>query len=264
VSLAAALPASGCLWGVVTDAETGAAISGATVSYTDANGDSATTMTDANGLYSFDIATGPFPAAGPISFQVNAFGYHSKVAARLIEYNDNPNASGEDLSSFWEVQSFNLISSSMTLNTVETISVDIRKVKQPPLVPGASARYFVRLRAYAEDDPTTPICDERSPWQTVLYPDPPPAAFSLSCSAPGPAFRATVTVTVERVWPDPYGPGLLAEDDISTAELPWVAPGDTWANVWLDSADSAGPDDPDLEFDATVRYRAFTVVPLAY
>jgi hypothetical protein len=262
VPTAAALLASGCLWGVVTDSETGAGLSGVTVTYTDADGNTGSTTTDSHGLYAFDIADGPIPAAGPVSIQASAVGYHPVGLARLVQYNDNPGATLADLSSFWEVQSFDLASSAMKLNTVETLNLDIRTVKQPPLVPGATATYFVRLRTYAQDDPNTPVCDERSAWETVMYPDPPVTAISLNCSAPGEAFRATLTVTVERTWP--VGPGVVAEDDISTAELPWVSPADTWSNVLLDSADSEGPDDPDLEFSATVRYRAITVVPLGH
>ncbi len=96
-----ALLASGCLWGVVRDAETGALIDGATVSYADSNGQTAQTTTDANGLYAFDPAKGPIPAVGNVTLSVDASGYEPLTETRLVEYNDSP-------SGFWEVQDFSL------------------------------------------------------------------------------------------------------------------------------------------------------------
>jgi len=96
-----ALLASGCLWGVVRDAETGALIDGATVSYADSNGQTAQTTTDANGLYAFDPANGPIPAVGNVSLSVGASGYEPLTETRLVEYNDG-------LPNFWEIQSFSL------------------------------------------------------------------------------------------------------------------------------------------------------------
>ncbi len=108
VSAAIALFASGCLWGVVRDSETGNGIAGVSVTYTDSNGNTATATTESHGLYSFDIADGPIPAAGPVSFEVSKTGYETLTAARTVQYNDNPNATLENLSSFWEVQHFDL------------------------------------------------------------------------------------------------------------------------------------------------------------
>ena len=108
LSIAMAFLASGCLWGVVTDVETGAPISGATVSYTDSQGHTDSTTTNAGGLYAFDAATGPVPAAGPASFELNRPGCQALTAARQVEYNDNPNAGLDNPSSFWEIQNFGL------------------------------------------------------------------------------------------------------------------------------------------------------------
>src|SRR4030042_7175450 len=99
---------SGCLWGLVTDADTNAPIAGATVSYTDSHGHTAPTTTDAHALYSFDQADGPYPATGPVAFEISAPGYDPKTNTRLVGYNDNPNASFANPSSFWEVQNFTL------------------------------------------------------------------------------------------------------------------------------------------------------------
>jgi hypothetical protein len=108
LSIGAAFLASGCLWGVVTDAGTGAPLEGATVSYIDANGDTGTTTTNAIGVYAFDIATGPVPAVGTATFEVSAPGYETLTATRRIQYDDNPHASLDNLSSFWEVRHFDL------------------------------------------------------------------------------------------------------------------------------------------------------------
>jgi hypothetical protein len=99
---------SGCMWGFVTDSDTGAAVAGATVKVTDSDGVTHTTTTNANGLYAFDQAKGKYPAKGPVTVEVSASGYSSLTAPRLVEYDDNANASMADLSSFWEVQSFTL------------------------------------------------------------------------------------------------------------------------------------------------------------
>ena len=99
---------SGCMWGFVTDHDTGAPIGGATVSYTDANGDTDSTTTNANGLYSFDQAVGPYPARGTADFEISAPGYDTLTTTRLVAYDDNPNATLANLSSFWEVRNFTL------------------------------------------------------------------------------------------------------------------------------------------------------------
>jgi len=108
LSVVLAFLLSGCLWGFVTDADTGDPIGGATVSYTDVNGDTDSTTTNAHGLYSFDQADGPYPASGAVEFEISAPGYDPQTRTRLVGYNDNANATLADLSSFWEVQSFEL------------------------------------------------------------------------------------------------------------------------------------------------------------
>jgi len=83
-SMAMAFLASGCLWGVVTDAETGAPIGGATISYADSTGQRGTTTSDANGMYSFDGSNGPVPATGPVNFVVDAPGYEPATETRQV------------------------------------------------------------------------------------------------------------------------------------------------------------------------------------
>ncbi len=100
-SIAIGLLASGCLWGVVQDASTGAPIGGASVTYTDSNGQTGTATTDANGIYYFDQTKGPLPAAGNVNFSVNAEGYGPLAETRLVQFNDSPSA-------IWEIQNFGL------------------------------------------------------------------------------------------------------------------------------------------------------------
>lgn len=108
VAVAGMLLASGCMWGVVRDQNTGLPIHGAQVQVTDSNGVTHATTSDSNGLYSFDIANGSIPAAGPGTARVDAGGYTQFVGTMPIDYNDNPNASGANFSSFWEVANFSM------------------------------------------------------------------------------------------------------------------------------------------------------------
>jgi len=106
--LSAALLASACMWGVVRNADTGTGISGATITYTDSYGNTGSTTSGAGGLYAFDSATGPIPAIGSVDIEVSAPGFATLTTNRTVQYNDNPNATLSNLSSFWEVQSFDL------------------------------------------------------------------------------------------------------------------------------------------------------------
>jgi len=117
LSITMAFLASGCMWGIVKD-QTGAGVPGATVAYTDASGGAGLTTTDAHGLYAFDIESAslpdwdvrwkPPPLPGPASIRVSAPGYAPVTEIRDTRYDDNPNASLENPSSFWEVQHFDL------------------------------------------------------------------------------------------------------------------------------------------------------------
>ncbi len=115
-----ALFATGCMWGVVRDADTGVGIQGATVTYTDSFGRTGTTTSGAGGIYKFDSATGPVPALGPVDIQVSAPGYASIDTTRIVQYNDNPNATVANFSTFWDVESFAVtpLSAIGTINTM--------------------------------------------------------------------------------------------------------------------------------------------------
>ena len=121
LAITTAFLASGCLWGIVRDADTGDGLAGVTVSYTDANGNTDSTTTNANGWYAFDVATGPIPAVGSATFELSASGYESLTTTRSIQYNDNPGATLANLSSFWEIQSFELASETAT-GVIDTVA----------------------------------------------------------------------------------------------------------------------------------------------
>lgn len=104
----AGLLSSACLWGVVRDARTGAPVAGASVSFRDSRGASATTVTNADGLYAFDASRLAAPARGPVDFTVTAVGYQTLNTQREALYDDS--ADGD-----WEVQSFALSASDISL-----------------------------------------------------------------------------------------------------------------------------------------------------
>jgi len=106
---ALALLGSSCVWGVVRDAETGAPLRGVQVTYTDRYGQTLSTTTDVNGIYAFDQAQQMTPARGQATLSVDAAGYDAYSETRLIEYNDNPNATLANMSTFWEAQGAALI-----------------------------------------------------------------------------------------------------------------------------------------------------------
>jgi hypothetical protein len=135
LAVGVALLTSSCLWGVVTDATTSAPISGASVTYTDANGHIGWTTTNGKGWYAFDFATGQIPAAGPITLDVSASGYDLISLPRLADYKDNPKATAANLSSFWDVQSCSLtpsltpVTADMASPTSSTISRPARSAR---------------------------------------------------------------------------------------------------------------------------------------
>jgi len=131
LTVGAALSATGCLWGVVKDGTTGAPVSGASVTYVDSNGNTGTATTNSKGLYAFDLAAGPIPAAGPVNLTVGASGYSSLSLPTLVHYDDNPSASLANLSSFWDVQSFFLMPSGAPATTADVAVTDLFADNQP-------------------------------------------------------------------------------------------------------------------------------------
>ena len=122
VSLAAVFLASGCMWGVVKDADTGAGIQGATVTYTDSHGNTRSTTTTTGGLYAFDSASGAVPAVGTVGLEISAPGYTTLATNRTVQYNDNPNATLANPSTFWEIQSFELMPEAASGNIITMAS----------------------------------------------------------------------------------------------------------------------------------------------
>jgi hypothetical protein len=251
-----ALLASGCLWGVVKDAETGAGLPGMTVKYTDSNGQTGTAVSDANGIYHFDQADGPIPAAGPVSFEVSGPGYEPLTAARLVQYNDNPNATLANLSTFWEAQGFNLTQHLVQRVQVSVTNVDVDVAElAPPAATSYFAGYIVVLRLYDPDDLSVVLCEDGAAITPITSTDPAPQTVNLGCTIPGDAFRAVVAVVLQRQY-DPVGPVPVVADAVaSTASFDWISsePTTDWES---DTLHSTG--DPRLVFDAQVRYRSIT------
>jgi len=97
-----ALLVTGCAWGVVTDAETGDPVEGASVIYADSQGVAGAKLTGERGLYRFDAVAGDrIPATGRARFIVLAPGYQTLVTERDVRYDDNNVGT-------WEIQSFEL------------------------------------------------------------------------------------------------------------------------------------------------------------
>jgi hypothetical protein len=91
---------TGCAWGVVTDAETGEPIEGASVIWVDSTGAAGAEVVGDNGLYRFDATQGGrIPARGLATFVVLAPGYQTLVTTRDVEYDDNA-------TNVWEIQNF--------------------------------------------------------------------------------------------------------------------------------------------------------------
>jgi hypothetical protein len=86
----------------------------------------------------------------------------------------------------------------------------------------------------------------------------PPQVLSLECSVPGDTLEVRVYVGVRRRWVPASHYAGIEEQDNSTAGFSWDAPSSatSWLSATLDSADAAGPDDPDLEFTASLQYRS--------
>jgi len=102
VCAALGLLVTGCAWGVVTDAQTGAPVEGARVVCVDSGGNVNAKMTGAAGLYRFDAFQGDrIPGPGRATFVVIAPGYQTLLTQRDVRYDDN------DLHT-WEIQSFEL------------------------------------------------------------------------------------------------------------------------------------------------------------
>lgn len=96
---------SGCMWGIVRDANTGAPIPGASVHFIDSQYNVRFTTTDDNGFYIFvsdpersqDGRTGP--VAGPVDIAVGAPGFETLGDVRAVDFLD---------SALTEVQDFEL------------------------------------------------------------------------------------------------------------------------------------------------------------
>ncbi len=227
VSLALALLASGCMWGVVRDANTGAPLTGASVTYSDSQGRTGTTTTDANGVYTFDWASGPIPAIGSINATVSASGYQTLNESRQVGYNDNANASVSNPSSFWEVQNFTLAPvgaapppgpppSTLTADLAVT---DLYPDKQP------SGTLWARITNHGPDTVTNAsvqlTCESKRTEPFICNKDTlGPVTLPVSVSlAPGQttAFNATIGLDTAKYWYDAKCTVQVSFNDPNTA-----------------------------------------------
>jgi hypothetical protein len=104
LSIAMALFASGCMWGIVTDAETGEPVGNIRVRWYDSFDRWGETATGPNGLYRFDVGQGDeVPMPGQVTFELGGpvvGGCRAPLQERLVLYDDGP------ASDVWETQNF--------------------------------------------------------------------------------------------------------------------------------------------------------------
>ena len=164
-----ALLATGCAWGVVTDAETGEPIDGATVIYVDSAGVAGAKLTGDSGLYRFDATEGDrIPGRGPATFVVLAPGYQVLRVERGLAYDDN------DLGT-WEIQNFEL-------TRVRT------PTRTPTSVPSSTPT------PTATRTPTRTVTPTRTPTPTLTAtptPTPTPTATATGVATETPTATAT-------------------------------------------------------------------------
>jgi hypothetical protein len=139
LSIATAFLASGCLWGVVTDTETGIHLGGAKVRVLDSEGQGFEATTDSNGKYVFDVKSGPVPAVGPARFAIWLPGCDTAKIwyDRVILYDDYP----------WE----------LTRRNTGRFSTSVRRAPcrpRPPMSPGIGTGPLRPLRG-------VPSCPDR-------------------------------------------------------------------------------------------------------
>lgn len=108
VGVVLALLASGCMRGVVRDADTGKPIAGAKVTFGVGIGHVHSAMTDASGAYAFTLTSDEPAASGTAAFVVEAPGYETLSDVRAMDHADKAPANLSNPSSFWEVQSFDI------------------------------------------------------------------------------------------------------------------------------------------------------------
>lgn len=107
LSIAIGFLVSGCMWGIVTDAETGDPVGYIEVRWEDSHGHWGQTTTDSHGLYVFDVREGDdIPVPGPVEFHLYSFAglCAAPVQVRLVEYDDRPASTPP--ADPWETQNF--------------------------------------------------------------------------------------------------------------------------------------------------------------
>jgi len=129
LSIAIGLLACGCLWGIVTDADTGDPKPFVEVRWKDSHDRWGETTTGNGGLYVFDVREGDdIPVPGPVTFYVGQpFGNcAAPVQERLVEYDDRPASTPP--ADPWEIQNF----------AVQCASFSRPTIVVPPATPSAT------------------------------------------------------------------------------------------------------------------------------
>jgi hypothetical protein len=119
LSIAIALFASGCMWGIVTDVDTGDPVVGAEVRWNDSHGRWGETETGPHGLYVFDVRAGDdVPVPGWVEFHVARLWGEcaAPVQERLVEYDDRPASTPP--ADPWEIQNFTVVCPEFSRPTV--------------------------------------------------------------------------------------------------------------------------------------------------
>lgn len=114
LTITTALVASGCMWGHVYDFQTGQQVPGATVSWVDGHGASASMTTGlwwSPGLYAFCYQSYIAPRYNPVTFTITAPGYMPLVVQRQISYDDGSwvGVDWPTCDTAWEIQDFTLM-----------------------------------------------------------------------------------------------------------------------------------------------------------
>jgi hypothetical protein len=147
LSIAMGFLVSGCLWGIVTDAETGDPVGYIDVKWEDSHGHWGQTTTDSHGLYVFDVREGDaIPVPGPVDFYV--YQHYGVCGAptqeRLVEYDDRPASTPP--ADPWEIQNFTVACPEFSRPTVVVPPATPSPTKTPVPAPTSTPTPASRFR----------------------------------------------------------------------------------------------------------------------
>ena len=157
LSIAIGFLASGCLWGIVTDAETGDPVGYIEVRWKDSDGRWGETTTDSHGLYVFDVREGDdVPVPGSVEFYVHLFAGQcgAPTQERLVEYDDRPASTPP--ADPWEIQNFTVVCPEFSPPTVVVPPATPSPTKTPVPAPTSTPTPASRFRSLATATPIPP------------------------------------------------------------------------------------------------------------